>query len=57
MATLAGANLRRLCARARANPATAPYCATALAEVEAERAKLPLTLWDDPAHGRSSAPP
>jgi len=32
-------------------------CKALLAEVEQERKKLPLTLWDDAAHGRSTQAP
>jgi len=50
VATLLGANLRRLCAAQGAVPSSA--CASLQAEVEAARALAPLTLWNDTERGR-----
>lgn len=53
VATLVGANVKRLC---RSDAAPRAACSSALSEVEAERSRLPLQLWDDQMHGRSTAP-
>ena len=52
VATLIGATVKRLC---KATSGSAD-CAALLATVEAERAKHPLTLWEDAEHGRSAKP-
>lgn len=54
VATLLGANVRRLCAARRSDSVSdmVSACASLLAEVEAARALAPLTLWNDTARGR-----
>ena len=52
VATLIGATVKRLCKGAPGST----DCTSLLATLEAERAKYPLTLWDDAEHGRSSTP-